>query len=96
MNVPRLCRIVPLLGMALLAAWPLSAAEEPAGEVLYNGIRLPVRWPPGAPLNREPMPVSYLKSPPEVIPIDVGRQLFVDDFLIQETTLRRVFHQPEP
>jgi hypothetical protein len=27
-----------------------------------------------------------------VIPIDVGRQLFVDDFLIQETTLVRRFH----
>lgn len=95
MKVTCFRRFVPLFGMALLAAWPLSAAEEPAGEVLYNGIRLPVRWPPGGALNREPMPVPYLKSPPEVIPIDVGRQLFVDDFLIQETTLRRVFHPPE-
>ena len=31
----------------------------------------------------------YLKSPPAVIPIDVGRQLFVDDFLIEQTTLTR-------
>src|SRR5439155_21405603 len=29
---------------------------------------------------------------PEVIDIDVGRQFFVDDFLIQRTTLRRTFH----
>jgi hypothetical protein len=36
--------------------------------------------------------VPYLASPPEVIPIDGGRQLFVDDFLIERTTLRRTFH----
>ena len=46
-------------------------------ETLYNGIELPVPWPPndGEP-NGEPMPVPYLDNPPEVIPIDVGRQLF--------------------
>ena len=32
-------------------------------------------------------------SPPAVIPIDVGRQIWVDDFLIAETTLKRTFHQ---
>ena len=83
------------LALALLATRPLPAAEELKGETLYNGIRLPVRWPPAMPLNRAPMPVPYLQSPPAVIPVDVGRQLFVDDFLIQETTLRRVFHRPE-
>jgi hypothetical protein len=34
-------------------------------------------------------------SPPDVIPIDVGRQLFVDDFLIEDTTLARRFHRAE-
>ena len=34
----------------------------------------------------------YLVDPPAVIPIDVGRQLFVDDFLIQSTSLTRRFH----
>ncbi len=29
-----------------------------------------------------------------MIPIDVGRQLFVDDFLIKQTTLARTQHQP--
>ena len=29
-----------------------------------------------------------------VIPINTGRQLFVDDFLIQSTTLTRTQHQP--
>ncbi|WP_460908802.1 hypothetical protein, partial [Spirosoma areae] len=39
------------------------------------------------------MPVPYLKNPPAVIPIDVGRQLFVDDFLVENTTLKLRFHQ---
>ncbi len=30
-----------------------------------------------------------------MIPIDLGRQLFVDDFLIESTDLKRVFHQAE-
>mgnify|MGYP001826555751 FL=1 len=66
------------------------------GEVLYNGVVLPDVWPPRnmAPDVHRPMPVPYLQSPPDVIPIDVGRQLFVDDFLIEYTDSRRHFHQP--
>ena len=65
------------------------------GEVLYNGIRLPSQWPPRrSALTREPMRLPYLESPPDVIPIDTGRQLFVDDFLIQDCTLKRTFHRP--
>ncbi len=37
----------------------------------------------------------YIVSPPEVIPIDVGRQLFVDDFIIEEASLKRSFHSAE-
>jgi len=66
-----------------------------AGEVLYNGIVLPNEWPPRDqnPKDRKPMPVPYLTSPPAVVPIDLGRQLFVDDFLIEKTDLQRTFHQ---
>ncbi|MDX9971380.1 MAG: hypothetical protein RBU21_00175 [FCB group bacterium] len=78
---------------ALLAAgvWIGAAGAE---EVLYNGIRLPEEWPPryNEVPTREPMPVPYLDRIPEVIPIDVGRQLFVDDFLIEPNSLRRRFH----
>ncbi|MDQ8193683.1 sialate O-acetylesterase [Coraliomargarita sp. SDUM461004] len=64
-------------------------------EVLYNGIQLPAEWPPTQYVaSREPMPVPYLKKIPEVIPVDVGRQLFVDDFLIEDTNLTRNFHLP--
>ena len=69
----------------------LSAAS-PEGELLYNGIRLPSPWPPRRTYSLEPMPLPYLDKPPAVIPIDVGRQLFVDDFLIAETTLTRTYH----
>jgi len=73
-----------------------STTQASAGETLYNGIVLPDPWPPKYDkLTREPRPVPYLEHPPAVIPIDVGRQLFVDDFLIERTTLQRTFHQPE-
>lgn len=37
--------------------------------------------------------VPYLKAPPEVIDISVGRQLFVDDFLIEQTDLVPEYHK---
>jgi len=63
-------------------------------ETLYNRIELPADWPPRTqdPASRAPMRVPWLDAPPDVIPIDVGRQLFVDDFLIHESTLARTFH----
>ena len=68
-----------------------------AATILDNGIRLPADWPPRTldPRDTAPAPVPYLESPPAVVPIDVGRQLLVDDFLIAQTTLRRTVHQPE-
>ena len=64
------------------------------GETLYNGIVLPEEWPPRDqdPASAEPMRVPYLEKPPTVIQIDTGRQLFVDDFLIESTDLTRTFH----
>ena len=65
-------------------------------ETLYNGIVLSAAWPPRteSPLDTQPMRVPYLEHPPEVIPIDIGRQLLVDDFLIQETQFARHFCRP--
>lgn len=67
-----------------------------AKPILYNGIELPLVWPPRGfdPASAQPMPVPYLERPPHIIPIDVGRQLFVDDFLIESTDLNRRYHQP--
>jgi hypothetical protein len=87
-NRRRVLIVFALCGCALSAG---------AGETLDNGIVLPDVWPPKiktltrAPLAQPP----YLKQPPKVIPIDVGRQLFVDDFLIESTTLKRTHHQAQ-
>jgi len=73
----------------------LAVTTAPAEEVLYNGIKLPKQWPPRVEQRtRKPLPAPYLEHPPAVISIDVGRQLFVDDFLIERTTLKRNFHRP--
>lgn len=66
-------------------------------DTLYNGIVISKTWPPK---NQDaksnlPMDVPYLKNIPQVIPINIGRQLFVDDFLIEKTTLNREFHKAE-
>lgn len=47
-----------------------------------------------AQLSRDPLRPPYLASPPDVINIDIGRQLFVDDFLIEQSSLHRAFHRP--
>jgi hypothetical protein len=84
--------MLKLIGPILLTALAANGQQE-----LYNGILLPKVWPPrNVPLSSEPMPdPPYLLHPPDVIPIDVGRQLFVDDFLIEKTDLRRVYHRAE-
>lgn len=79
--------------------------EPPQGEdpeedenALYNGISLPGQWPIQRNYVsdiRSGMKPYYLVSKPSVIKINVGRQLFVDDFLISSTNLERKFHYPE-
>ena len=76
----------------------IDAAD--ASETLYNGIVLPREWPPRladfpTSVEKDPVTPPYLLSPPAVISIDVGRQLFVDDFLVRDTTLKRTFHLPK-
>ncbi|MCF0205199.1 MAG: hypothetical protein HUK12_07930, partial [Muribaculaceae bacterium] len=75
----------------------VAATASPDGEVLYNGIQLPNQWPPryDSPTTAALMPVPYLENKPKVIPVNVGRQLFVDNFLISETTLTPVYHTPD-
>src|SRR5262249_27763358 len=86
-----------LMGIAGLAGNSLLAPDLVAAEVgtLYNGIRLPSPWPPRFNhISDSPVVPAYLTSPPSVIPIDIGRQLFVDDFLVAATTLKRTHHRP--
>ena len=72
--------------------------DLPPGETLYNGIELPYVWPPRYPsIPYSPMPVPYLDAEniPNPIIIDVGRQLFVDDFLIETTDMTQTYHQAD-
>ena len=78
---------------------PAPDPDDPSDDwrTLYNGIILPSVWPPKN-INissYEPMNVPYLQTPPEVVPIDVGRQLFFDNFLIANTDLERKFYKPK-
>ena len=64
-------------------------------QTLDNGITLPSVWPPryADPTAPKEMPVPSLKQKPEVLPINRGRQLFVDSFLISNTNLTSVYHK---
>lgn len=82
-----------IYALACLLAFPLGMTAQ---TTLSNGIELPAQWPPRyeVPAERKEMPVPYLQQKPEVIPVNTGRQLFVDSFLIEETTLVPVYHKP--
>ena len=98
-TAPASLRLLPAavaLGFAALGAAVMCQGAG-KGELLSNGIRLPSPWPPqdtSLTLDAPPAP-PYLTSPPPVIPIDTGRQLFVDDFLIEQTTLQRTFYSAQ-
>lgn len=89
--------VFSMILLSCLACKMQSASDAQGGEVLYNGIVLPEEWPPHYPLpdERAAMPVPYLDDKPDVIPINTGRQLFVDDFLIESTDLVRNCHQAD-
>ena len=86
-----------MIQVAAVTVLALLGGVACGGQTLSNGIVLPDDWPPEIRhFSREPMPVPYLENPPPVVPIDLGRQLFVDDFLIESTTLNRRYHHPVP
>jgi hypothetical protein len=93
-------RCALLLAIALQQGESAPTQEPAPPAVLYNGIQLPSPWPPRlkefpTSVEKDPVTPPYLVSPPSVVPIDVGRQLFVDDFLVAETTLQRTYHLPK-
>lgn len=80
----------------ILTLFVLGTVSQVMAQTLHNGITLPEQWPPRRlePTTRMEMPVPYLENKPTVIPINTGRQLFVDNFLINETNLKSVYHTP--
>src|ERR1051325_878260 len=83
-----------LLGIAAVTIPVGPIFGQSGGQPLYNGIVLPPQWTPSQTLSQAYRVPSYITNPPAVIAIDTGRQLFVDDFLIQQTTLTRSQHRP--
>jgi hypothetical protein len=84
-----------LVALIFLLAAPILGSFRVFGPTtLYNGITLPAAWPPTRTPTQESHVPPYVFNPPAVIPIGLGRQLFVDDFLIQQTTLMRTAHRP--
>jgi hypothetical protein len=74
-----------------------SKNQDTGNGVLYNGIKLPSEWPPRykLPVIRKEMIIPYLTNVPKIIPVNIGRQLFVDSFLINKTeNIQFVYHQP--
>ncbi|MCM8759848.1 MAG: glycosyl hydrolase family 32 [Candidatus Omnitrophica bacterium] len=63
-------------------------------EKIYNGLNLPEKWPSEISIDSLSEPHKPVE-PPEIINIDTGRQLFVDDFMIEKTDTKRIFHRPD-
>lgn len=74
---------------------PVSPAEPLEEPVRERQFEFPDPWPPTVPLSPRVIVPPYLENPPALIHLGPERQLFVDDYLIAETTLDRVFHRPE-
>ena len=70
----------------------MNLQGESIVEKLYNNIVLEGGFnaKPSDPSN-----VPYLRQPPEVIDVSVGRQLFVDHFLIEKSDLCAEYHSVE-
>lgn len=89
-------RVISLFAL-LLGLASCGQGSGSGAEVLHNGIELPQQWPPRYDVAqvREEIPVPYLTQKPSVIPVNVGRQLFVDDFLVAESNMETIFHTPD-
>ena len=87
-----------LLALAALASGVVNDTSVQLGELapcpperlLWNGICHPALVPPRnldvKAFRHHPWPPTYLTRPPTTIDIDVGRQLFVDKFLLESTS----------
>ena len=75
---------------------PLKSDDaECDGTVAYNGICTPRTFPPRQNYSRQVPHPPYLDAPPAVINISLGRQLWVDSFLIEKTNATQTWHAAE-
>ena len=63
---------------------------------LYNSLTKPDVWPLRFEFDgiRMPMPINYIQQATEVLSMDVGCEVLVDDFILEKSTLERAFHRP--
>ena len=64
---------------------------------LWNGLCQPTKnWPPNQPLTRQVLTPTYLTAKPRSINVTIGRQLFVDTFLVHSShNIKTTFHAPD-
>ena len=86
-----------IVGLVVFYNLQSIAQQSMKTKVLSNGVEVSGIWPPdyGNETDRKPMRVPYLEKPQKLIPVNVGRQLFVDNFLIESTNLTSVSHTPQ-
>jgi hypothetical protein len=65
--------------------------------LLWNGLCQPTKnWPPNKPLTRKVVTPTYLAAKPRAINVSIGRQLFVDTFMVQSShNIKTSFYAPE-
>lgn len=87
--------VILIGGLLMSCSSSRKTDDSVENNVLHNGIVLPEQWPPRYADDgvRREMPLPYIEKKPDIIPVNTGRQLFVDDFLISETNLVRVCHK---
>ena len=90
LNVIHVC----ISGLAQLRRVMATGAEalsgsDGGGEMLYNGIQLPVVWPPRIALTNHTSVAEpwYVAAAPPRVFVDVGRQLFVDGGFLADRRL---------
>ena len=87
------------LACHVVACLPVSAAAPAscAGTLLPNGLCIPAAGPQGARRSAPPVEPTlppYLSEPPAAINISLGRQLFVDPFLLLDpSSTRTTYHE---
>ena len=87
-----------ILIYSLIICTAQALAQNPIEKTtLSNGVEISNVWPPNTnkETERKAMPVPYLQNRQKIVPINVGRQLFVDNFLVESTNLKSVYHTPK-
>lgn len=85
--------IAVIINVIFLIFFTNTFAQTIKKKTLENGVEVPsVRTPFNNEKERREMLIPYLEEKQKVVPINIGRQLFVDNYLIEKTNLSKVSH----